>query len=266
MRPIRLFLSILTALLAIAVAGCDSQSATPVMPDVVGKQLDVALSDIKRAGIDSEPEILGGGVFGILDKSNWQVCEQLPSAGENTDDTPRLTVDRECGTGSETTMQSGSEDGDDASTSESATPEAASEPSGSASPTVEAPLTTENNPDFATIVGLTDYCSPKIEAFAEKYAGKVLQFDGNIGAMANHGNYKTRYDILVGYGDFNEDAAPGPAFQLRDVNTVSDLHFAGDSIRDTIGVGDNIRLTATVDKYEENSCLFLLDPVSTDFR
>lgn len=265
MHRCRLFLPVLATALVVITAGCDSESAAPVMPDVVGKQLDVALSDIKRAGLDDEPEILGGGMFGIVDESNWQVCEQIPAPGENTESKPRLTVDRECEADSGVTAGSGSE-GDSPSPNESSVPEATAESAEPEDSTVEAPLTTETNSDFAAIVALTDYCSPEIEAFAEKYAGKPLQFDGNIGAMMNHGSYKTRYDILVGYGDFDEGAGPGPAFQLRDVNTVYDLHFVGDNTPDTIGVGDNIRLAATVERYESNSCLFLLDPVSTEFR
>ena len=67
------------------------------MPDVVEMQLDVALSDIERAGFEDEVEILGGGTFGVVDESNWTVCEQLPAAGEPLTGTPRVTVDRSCG-------------------------------------------------------------------------------------------------------------------------------------------------------------------------
>lgn len=77
--------------------GSDQDAATnPVMPGVVGLQLDVALSDVERAGFEDEVEVLSGGVFGVVDESNWQVCEQLPAAGEAVTETPRLTVDRSC--------------------------------------------------------------------------------------------------------------------------------------------------------------------------
>ena len=65
------------------------------MPDVVGKRLDVALSDVERAGFSDEVEVLGGGFFGVVDESNWKVCEQSPAAGELVS-APRLTVDRTC--------------------------------------------------------------------------------------------------------------------------------------------------------------------------
>ncbi len=67
------------------------------MPDVVGSPLDTAKSDIERAGYSSDLEVLGGGVFGIVDDSAWIVCEQLPAAGEAIAKQPRLTVDRSCG-------------------------------------------------------------------------------------------------------------------------------------------------------------------------
>lgn len=67
-----------------------------MMPNVVGSPLDTAKSDIERAGFQSDVEVLGGGLFGILDDSAWTVCEQLPAAGETMTDKPRLTVDRSC--------------------------------------------------------------------------------------------------------------------------------------------------------------------------
>lgn len=88
--------------LALALTGC-GPSEQSVMPDVVGTQLDAAKSDIERAGFGGEVEVLGGGIFGIVNEPNWQVCEQLPPAGESVTDPPRLTVDRSCETAAEPT-------------------------------------------------------------------------------------------------------------------------------------------------------------------
>ncbi len=91
MRVLRLAIA---CVVVFGLVGCGSQKDAAMpdvigkMPDVIGKQLDVALSDV---------EVLGGGPFGIIDESNWQVCEQLPAAGETVTDQPRLTVDRSCG-------------------------------------------------------------------------------------------------------------------------------------------------------------------------
>jgi hypothetical protein len=77
-------------------APVSSEASTTAMPDVLGQTLDVALSDIKRAGVEDEVEVLGGGTFGVVVESNWQVCEQLPAAGQELTEAPRLTVDRSC--------------------------------------------------------------------------------------------------------------------------------------------------------------------------
>ena len=83
------------ALVLLVLAGCAS-SAPPVMPGVVGLKLDVALSDIKRARIDHKPEVVGGGIFGVIDESNWVVCSQEPEVGRPVSSAPRVTVDRSC--------------------------------------------------------------------------------------------------------------------------------------------------------------------------
>ncbi|MDQ0893346.1 DUF4839 domain-containing protein [Agromyces ramosus] len=126
-------------------------------------------------------------------------------------------------------------------------------------------ITTANNPDFAALLALGDYCDDSIPVFAEKYRGQTIVFDGNVGAVNNHDGATTRYDILIGAGDYSETSQPGPAFQFRDVNLVNDLHYVGD-VPDTLGVGDNLNVTAEVGEYEPGSCLFLIEPVETTYR
>ena len=129
----------------------------------------------------------------------------------------------------------------------------------------DVPLTPETNAELAALLNGNDGCDDGIVAFAQKYAGQVIAFDGTIGAIANHGSYNTRYDILIVAGDAG-GPNPGPGFQYRDVNTTYDLRYVGDNIPDHIGEGDNLRVTARVETFEEQSCLFLLEPVSTEFR
>jgi PASTA domain len=82
-------------LLLVALTACGSGEPS-VMPDVTGKKLDVAKSDIERAGFDGDVEVVGGGLFGVLDDANWVVCDQEPTSGEAVSE-PRLIVDRDCG-------------------------------------------------------------------------------------------------------------------------------------------------------------------------
>ena len=79
---------------------------------------------------------------------------------------------------------------------------------------------------------------PLVGAFAAEYHGRTIEFDGSIAAMGNHGDCKTRYDLLVGAGDFSATTSSGPNFQFHDVNITSDLHLNGLDIPDTIGIGD----------------------------
>lgn len=49
------------------------------VPPLVGERLDVAKDRLGRAGFD--PDVEGGGVFGIVVESNWQVVAQDPGPG-----------------------------------------------------------------------------------------------------------------------------------------------------------------------------------------
>lgn len=130
----------------------------------------------------------------------------------------------------------------------------------------EAPLTIESSEALAALLTGPDQ-GPTVEQFAAEHEGRLIEFDASIGAIAPHGNYSTRYDILVSYGDYSETiSAGGPAFQFRDVNTTSDLHYVGDNIPDSIGVGDNVRVTARVLEFDAFSLLFQLEPVATQIR
>ena len=80
--------------------------------------------------------------------------------------------------------------------------------------------------------------------------------------MNNHGDASTRYDILILAGDYSNTSATGPNFQYNDVGTF-DLHLTGANVPDSIGVGDNLHIVATVDEFDRESCLFVLEPVST---
>lgn len=127
-------------------------------------------------------------------------------------------------------------------------------------------MTIENSPDLAALLAEADPCSATIGTFAAENRGREIEFDASIRSMGKHGNFETRFDILVLAGDFSESSALGPSFLFRDVNTVGDLNYVGTDLPDVIGVGDHLRITAVVEEYEEISCLFLLDPVATEFR
>ncbi|ASR56481.1 hypothetical protein CBP52_16805 [Cellulomonas sp. PSBB021] len=245
--------------LMLGIAGCGAEKDAGQMPDVTGQQLDKALAAIESAGFTDDVDVEGGGLFGVVVESKWQVCEQIPAAGQAMTATPRLTVDRTCAETEEPPVS--------AEPTSQSTPETESEPEPEPTPSEPDVLTPATNSDFAALLAGTDGCSDAVAHFAETYAGRTIEFDGSIVAMNKHGNWKTRYDVLVAAGDFNETSQPGPNFQFRDVNMVGDLHWTNDSPTGMVGVGDNLHIVAEVGRFEANhGCLFLIEPIATTIR
>ena len=237
-------------------AGCGSDK-NPVMPDVTGKKLDVAKGAIKDAGFEDEVKVDGGGAFGVIKESNWEVCDQSPVAGEAVSDAPRLTVDRSCDDDAEPSETSKAGE----TPSETLEPD----PTDSSEPDGEQVLTADNSGEFAALLAVSDGCDETISPFVAKYGGRTIEFDGSIANMANHGDADTRYDILVAPGNKGPESTVGPAFKFEDVN-VSDLNLTGAKIPDSVGEGDRFRFVAQVVKYNPNQCLLFLAPVSTRAR
>jgi beta-lactam-binding protein with PASTA domain len=52
---------------------------TVPVPAVTGERLDVAKDRIRRAGFDADVD--GGGTFGVIKESNWEVVAQDPGPG-----------------------------------------------------------------------------------------------------------------------------------------------------------------------------------------
>jgi predicted small lipoprotein YifL len=145
-------------------------------------------------------------------------------------------------------------------------PPKAAQPTEVAPPTVKDEIITiDNNKEFAALLKITDTGHKTIKEFASKYAGRTIEFDGNIAYMNKHENYKTRYDFLVNSGDYSETSTFGPNFQFKDCNYY-DLNLTGDNIPDSIRMGDNLHFVAKIEGYNEVQELFFLNPISTKVR
>jgi len=152
-----------------------------------------------------------------------------------------------------------------ASTAPSAEIQAPAEPVRT-TPAAEEILTVENNAQLAALLASTSPSVAEVGAFASQYAGQTIEFDGNIAFMNDHGGFSTRYDLLILAGDFSTTTSSGPSFQFRDVNLTSDLKLVGPNIPDTVGKGDNLRITARVGDYNSTQELLFLEPVSIALR
>lgn len=249
----------------LTIGGCD-EDAEVLMPDVTGKNLEVALSDIARAGINDEVEVIGGGLFGVVDEANWLVCVQEPVAGQAVTAIPRVTVERSC-------------DGDDVSELEDEpapeSPEPAEEPEDEPAPeptetAVDVPatdeiLTIENNEDLKAL--LTSSADDELSReFASKYMGRTIAFDGYISALAPHEDYKTRFNMMFDVGDGFDGPVRGPGFRLIDVSITGDLNLTGDNIPDNLALEQKVRATLKVVDWDESLGVFRGDPVMTEIR
>jgi len=122
-------------------------------------------------------------------------------------------------------------------------------------------LTAENSEDLAAILSTNNESDPLIKVFAEKYKGRTIEFSGNVTYMTNYDEYTTRYDILLGSGDYDENRQKGPNFKFKNVSAY-DLGLDTLFLEDVIEIGKNVQVLAIVGEYNEANTLFLLEPIS----
>ena len=126
-------------------------------------------------------------------------------------------------------------------------------------------LTIQNNKDLAQI--LTTNCDPSLyRAFADKYYGCIIEFDGNIAYMDHYSDskrtYKTRYNFLIYAGNYNADVGnPGVHMQIRNEN-FNGLHMKG---ADEARMGMNIHIKAKIGEFSKGELLYI-DPIETTVR
>lgn len=125
-------------------------------------------------------------------------------------------------------------------------------------------ITVDNNSEFAALLQAVDSDGPSVEAFAQKYEGRTVEFDGCIEYLNNHDDYQTRYDYLIGAGDYSPDHSRGPNFQFNNVG-IGDMHWTGDT-PDSVGIGQNLHIVARLGEYNPDNGLYQLDPVETSVR
>lgn len=122
-------------------------------------------------------------------------------------------------------------------------------------------LTVDNCPELAAILKNKAEIDESYSAFASKYAGRTIEFDGRIDYCTKHGDYNTRFDYLVSAGDYDPDHQIGPTFKFEDVS-----YYDLNTDLDTVSVGLNVHIVAEVESFDNNSGLFFLDPVAVTER
>ena len=122
-------------------------------------------------------------------------------------------------------------------------------------------LTVENCPELAAILSNKAEIDDSYSAFATKYKGRIIEFDGRIDYCTKHENYNTKFDYLVSAGDYDPDHQIGPYFKFENV-----AYYDLNTNLDTVSVGLNVHIVAEVVSFDSNSGLFYLDPVSVTGR
>lgn len=79
-------------------------------------------------------------------------------------------------------------------------------------------ITIENNSELAYILSTKDEFDSKIQEFANKYAGEMIEFDAHTVDVSRNEDYKTRFNYLIHAGDYSTTSVSGPNFQFHDVS------------------------------------------------
>lgn len=124
-------------------------------------------------------------------------------------------------------------------------------------------LTVNDCEDLATLLK-TD-SSEVTRSFVDKHKGQTIEFDGNISYMTKHDDAKTRYDIMLNAGDYNENTSQGPSFKFEDVNTY-DLGIKDLYLPEFVATGSNVHIVAKIKDYNEDTGILRLKPISIQAR
>ena len=125
-------------------------------------------------------------------------------------------------------------------------------------------LTVENNPELVRILTDKECSDADYSAFAAAHKGETIEFDGSVDYIDNYIDsfkvYDTRFDILLSAGPYDADHQIGPTFKFENVAVVS-LDISGNS-HGYVDRGQNLRIIAQVDYFDDNTSIFYLKPVS----
>lgn len=122
-------------------------------------------------------------------------------------------------------------------------------------------ITIENNRDFADLIKISSTDSTSIKKFVNAHIGDIIEFDGCIAFMMNHGNYNTRFDVAMMAGSYTGTTS-GPVFSFENVNYY-DMNVSGS---DEVSQGMHFRITGKILGYNSSGNYIILEPVSLKAR
>lgn len=123
-------------------------------------------------------------------------------------------------------------------------------------------ITPENNAEFGEILSLKDEGDERIAAFAEKYKGRTVEFDGVITSIFYPDQFASTYEVLLSEGLDDVDGLVGPEFKYTRVNQNELNVVNGDA--SSLVVGTKLHCKAIVKGFSNNTLLFILQPVQNE--
>lgn len=128
-------------------------------------------------------------------------------------------------------------------------------------------ITVDTNEEFSAILTAPSAHDESIKKFVRKYSYSTIEFDGCITYITNHGDYNTRYDLLLSPGDYVDENTqnPGPNFKFEDVG-VRDLGIDDLYLPDFVNIGNNVHVVAKVLEFNQDAGILELDPISVEAR
>ena len=201
------------------------------MIDVVGENLGDAVNALKQIGFTNI-----NYSSDVWDTSNWEVVGQNHEGGEVLDKNTKIEL---------TCKKIGEAAPDDQSAVDA-----------------DEVLTADNNEELAAIIN-SEYVDPeKQEAFAEKYKGKIIEFDCIVFSIERYENYNTRFNYVLVPGTDADDIRAS-MFLLENVGYY-DFKLDKDNRPDSVDWGSLLHMQAEVRGSED--IYILLKPVKTTFK
>lgn len=213
------------------------------MPNEVGNTLSTALSDMTSRKFSAACAEANDG-SSIWDNNEWVVESQSIEAGKKVNANGKITFT--------------------CKRKETPTSSSSSKPSSEPTPKTEEVITIENNDDFADLMKTNNDDYKKILDFVSEHEGDIIQFDGTVAFMMHSRNpitneeYKTRFDVLMVGGNYDDAQTYGPQFAFENV-AFYNMNVVG---TDTVAERMNFTIKGEIVGYDSSGNCILLEPVS----
>ncbi|GGO94064.1 hypothetical protein GCM10011584_34240 [Nocardioides phosphati] len=122
----------------------------------------------------------------------------------------------------------------------------------------------QNNKEFAALMTIGDNCDPAIGKFVDANQGRKVAFNGSVIADPIAEDYLGQpwWTVTFAPGDAGVNSSKGAYFQMESI-AESDIPLAAGA---ELAANTRVRLTATLEEFNEDQCLVKVAPVDITTR